>query len=85
MGNVTSHEIGHTHRQLPRRPVQRGAQPDGPGGGNFPLLYGVGRDGVGGTADDPDVDFEMDTYNPSEGFTGLEDTLNVSAWGLSDR
>ena len=52
-------------------------------GGNFPLLYGVGPDGVGGTADDPDVDFAEDIYNPNEGFTGLEDTLNNTAWGFS--
>ena len=44
-------------------------------GGNFPLLFGVGPDGVGGTADDPDVDFGEDVFNPSEGFTGIEDTL----------
>jgi hypothetical protein len=39
-------------------------------------MYGVGRDGVGGTADDPDVDFGEDTFNPLEGFTGVEDTLS---------
>jgi hypothetical protein len=31
--------------------------------------------GVGGTADDPDVDVAEDIDNPNEGFTGLEDTL----------
>jgi hypothetical protein len=52
-------------------------------GGNFPLLYGVGPDGVGGTADDPDVDFGNDTFNPFEGFTGTEETLIRTAFGLS--
>jgi len=52
-------------------------------GGNFPLLFGVGPDGIGGTADDVDVDFGEDTYNPNEGFTGTEDTLNNTAWALS--
>ncbi len=45
-------------------------------GGNFPLLFGVGADGVGSTADDPDVDFAEDEFNPNEGFTGTEDTLS---------
>ena len=52
-------------------------------GGNFPLLYGVGPDGVGGTADDPDVDFGEDIFNPNEGFTGIENTAARTLWGLS--
>ena len=84
VGNVTSHEIGHfigSFHVDQFNPVLNLMDQ----GGNFPLLYGVGRDGIGGTGDDPDVDFGVDTYNPNEMFTGLEDTLNVSAWGLSDR
>lgn len=82
---VVSHEIGHYigsfHvNQFNQRLnlLNQGGQ-----GGNFPLLNGVGPDGVGGTADDPDVDFGEDVYNPNEGFTGIEDTLNNSAWGLT--
>ena len=45
-------------------------------GGNFPVMFGVGPDDVGGTADDPDVDFGEDAFNPGEGFTGTEDTLS---------
>jgi hypothetical protein len=79
LGNVVSHEIGHyigsfhvdqfndVHNLMDA-------------GGNFPLLYGAGADRVGGTADDPDVDFGVDAYDPAEGFTGLENTLNASAW-----
>ena len=37
-------------------------------GGNFPLLFGVGADGIGGTADDPDVDFGKDRLRPGRGF-----------------
>jgi hypothetical protein len=40
-------------------------------------------DGIGGTADDVDYDFGDDTLFPNEGFTGIEDTLNTTAWGLS--
>ena len=46
-------------------------------GGNFPLLFGVGPDGIGGTADDTDVDFGEDVLNPNEGFAGPEDTLHA--------
>jgi hypothetical protein len=79
VGNVVSHEIGHFigsfHVDQFNEVLNLMDQ-----GGNFPLLYAVGEDGIGGTADDPDVDFGLDTYNPGEGFLGLEDTLNVSAW-----
>ena len=51
-------------------------------GGNFPLLYGVGPDGIGGTADDPDVDFGEDLLNPGEGFTGIENTAARTRWAL---
>jgi hypothetical protein len=73
VGNVTSHEAGHFfgnwHVDQFNDTLNLMDQ-----GGNFALLYGVGADGIGGTADDPDVDFGEDEFNPSEGFTGTEDT-----------
>lgn len=82
VGNVTSHEAGHFvgsyHVDQFNATYNLMDQ-----GGNFPLLYGVGADGLGGTADDVDVDFGEDVYNPGEGFTGIEDTLNNTAWALS--
>ena len=81
LGNVVSHEIGHYigsfHVDQFNDRLNLMDQ-----GGNFPLLYGVGADGIGGTADDPDVDFGRDVYNPGEGFTGIENTLNNSAWAF---
>jgi hypothetical protein len=82
VGNIVAHEIGHyignwhvdQFNDNPNLMDQ---------GGNFPVLYGVGPDGVGGTDDDIDVDFGEDTFNPGEGFTGIEDTLNRSAFGLT--
>lgn len=75
IGNITSHEAGHFfgnwHVDQFNDVLNLMDQ-----GGNFPLLYGVGPDGVGGTDDDPDVDFGEDTFNPNEGFTGTEDTLS---------
>jgi len=73
IGNVTSHEAGHFfgdwHVDQFNDTLNLMDQ-----GGNFPLLFGVGPDGIGGTADDPDVDFGEDVFNPNEGFTGIEDT-----------
>ena len=79
LGNIVSHEAGHysgswhvdQFNSVPSLMDQ---------GGNFPVLYGVGPDNVGGTADDVDVDFNEDVLNPAEGFTGIEDTLNRTAW-----
>jgi hypothetical protein len=53
------------------------------GGTGFPNLFGVGPDGVGGTADDPDVDFGEDQFIPAEGFTGIEDTLGRIDFGVT--
>lgn len=81
VGNVVSHEIGHFVGSW--HVDQFNDQPNlMDQGGNFPVLYGVGPDGVGGTADDDDVDFGEDRFNPAEGFTGLENTLNRSAWAF---
>jgi hypothetical protein len=82
VGNVVSHEAGHFfgnwHVDQFNDTLNLMDQ-----GGNFPLLYGVGPDGVGGTADDPDVDFGEDEFNPSEGFTGIEDTKSRIATVLT--
>ncbi|HET6295560.1 MAG TPA: PPC domain-containing protein [Kribbella sp.] len=82
VGNVVSHEVGH---MIGSYHVDQFNTIDNlmDQGGNPQLLFGVGPDNIGGTADDVDVDFGEDVYNPNEGFTGIEDTLNVSAWALS--
>jgi hypothetical protein len=77
VANVISHEIGnyHTDNSNGKHLLMDS------GGANFGTnLYGVGPDNIGGTADDEDIDFGTDSYAPEEGFTGLENTLNVSAW-----
>ncbi len=74
VGNVTSHEGGHFfgNWHVDQFNAEANLMDQG---GNFPLLYGVGPDNIGGSADDPDVDFGEDEFNPNEGFTGTEDTL----------
>jgi hypothetical protein len=81
VGNVVAHEVGHMigsfHTDsLNETPCLMDE------GGVFDTMFGVGPDGIGGTADDIDVDFVEDDYSVIEGFTGLEDTLNVSAWAF---
>lgn len=79
IGNVVAHEAGHMSgswhldqfNDVPSLMDQ---------GGNPKVMFAVGPDGVGGTADDIDLDFTEDVLNPSEGFTGVEDTLNRTAW-----
>ncbi|MDY6992917.1 MAG: hypothetical protein SVR94_09995 [Pseudomonadota bacterium] len=81
IGNLIAHEAGHLfgnwHTEqfltLPNLMDQ---------GGNMPGMIGVGDDFVFGTGDDVDVDFGEDLFNFYEGFTGIEDTLNVIAFGL---
>jgi hypothetical protein len=49
------------------------------------VLFGVGPDGIGGTADDiASPRLGPDAFDPSEAFTGsVEDTLNVVAFAIS--
>jgi hypothetical protein len=73
VGNVASHEAGHFFGDFHVDQFNEQANLMDQGG-NFPLMFAVGPDNVGGTADDPDVDFGEDDFNPNEGFTGIEDT-----------
>ncbi|MEV4756422.1 PPC domain-containing protein [Micromonospora sp. NPDC049559] len=82
VGNVTSHEAGHFFGDWHVDQFNDTANLMDQGG-NPALMFGVGPDGVGGTADDPDVDFGEDVFNPNEGFTGIEDTLSRPAFGLT--
>ena len=80
VGNVVSHEIGHLIGNYHTNNTNAVHGLMDAGGTGFANLFGVGPDNVGGTDDDEDVDFALDQYVPSEGFTGLENTLNVAAW-----
>lgn len=81
VGNITSHEAGHIsgswHTDLTNA-VPGIMDP----GGNPAAMFAVGPDGRGGTADDPDLDLVEEGISPSEGFTGIEDTLNRTAWAF---
>jgi hypothetical protein len=82
IGNVTAHEAGHFFGNW--HVDQFNAHPDlMDQGGNFPAMFGVGPDEIGGTADDTDVDFGHDEFNPNEGFTGVENTLGRVVFGVT--
>lgn len=79
VGNILSHEAGH---YLGNFHTEQFVTPAGimDQGGNLPGIVGVGPDGIFGTADDEDVDFITDVYVPGEGFVGIEDTLDTTAF-----
>ncbi|MGL5826620.1 MAG: hypothetical protein ACRCYU_17690 [Nocardioides sp.] len=85
LGNITSHEVGHMIGNWHTDNANNTANMMDAGGFNNAQFYGVGRDGVGGTADDRDVDFVQDTYDPFEAFAGREDNRARSTWGMSAR
>jgi hypothetical protein len=82
VGNVVAHEAGHffANWHTDQFDAQANIQDQG---GNFAGTFGLGPDGVFGSGDDVDVDFGPDSYVPNEGFTGIEDTLESIAFGLS--
>lgn len=83
LGNVVAHESGHFFGNFHTDNLDERANIMDAGGAGFDTLFGVGPDGVGGTADDPDVDFGEDAFLPAEGFTGTEDTLGRIAFGVT--
>ncbi|GIM93104.1 PPC domain-containing protein [Paractinoplanes toevensis] len=83
LSNVISHEAGHFFGDY--HTDNQDALPNlmDAGGTGFATLFGVGPDGIGGTADDPDVDFGDSRFIPSEGFIGTEDTLGRIVFGVT--
>jgi len=84
IGNITAHEAGHLFGDWHVDPDNARANLMD-SGGNAPVLFGVGPDGVGGTADDRDVDYGPDRFDPFEPFTGTQDTAARLAHVLSSR
>ena len=82
LGNILAHEAGHyvgnfhTEQFDPLANLMDR-------GGNLPNTLGLGPDEVFGSADDVDVDFGDNLFEPAERFAGIEDTLAVVACGCS--
>jgi hypothetical protein len=84
IGNVVAHEVGHYVGSWHTDNTNATTNLMDAGGGPFvPNFFGVGPDGVGGSADDTDTDLAVDVFRPLEEFTGIEDTVNRTAFGLS--
>jgi hypothetical protein len=83
VANVTSHEAGHYFGNFHTDNASENVNLMDQGGANFQNLFGVGPDGIGGTADDADVDFGDDVFAASEGFVGVEDTLGRIVFGIT--
>jgi Bacterial pre-peptidase C-terminal domain len=83
LANVIAHEAGHFFGDF--HTDNQDALPNlmDAGGTGFGTLFGVGPDGIGGTADDIDVDFGDSTFLPAEGFVGTEDTLGRIVFGVT--
>nr|WSY57001.1 PPC domain-containing protein [Streptomyces sp. NBC_00886] len=82
LGNILTHEVGHYSGNWHTDQFNDTANLMDQGG-NIAQMLGVGADGIGGTADDVDVDFTTDSYTPQEPFTGFENTLDTTAWAYS--
>ena len=82
IGNIASHEAGHLFATWHTwNGNHRNVLMDT--GGDYAAGYGLGPDGVFGTADDIDVDFGYDVFSPSEPYQGMQDSLVGLAYGLS--
>jgi hypothetical protein len=82
VGNITAHEAGHFLSSFHTDQFNPSANLMDQGG-NAAGTFGLGPDLIFGSADDEDVDFGVDVYVGNEGFFGVEDTLNVTAFGLA--
>ncbi|KJK44277.1 hypothetical protein UK23_30060 [Lentzea aerocolonigenes] len=84
LGNVAAHELGHLSGSWHQHQFNaHDTLMDQ--GGNPRAMFSVGADGIGGTADDTDIDFGEDELVPNEGFTGVEDAASRTRWGYSRR
>ena len=83
LSNIISHEAGHYLGNWHTDGLSniQGIMDEGPGG--LFNLIGVGPSGVFGDADGIDVAFVEESYSNRELFTGTENTVSNTAFGLS--
>jgi hypothetical protein len=83
LGQLAAHEAGHLYGSFHTDATNTVASLMDGGGGSVADAYGLGPDNIGGTADDVSQRFARDMYRPGEAYTGIEDTVNVTAFGLA--
>ncbi len=81
VGNIVAHEAGHFFGNF-HTDQFNDSENIMSQGGNLAGTFGLGSDNTFGTDVDVDVDVGLDDYVPNEGLVGVEDTLNVIAFGL---
>lgn len=81
VGIIVAHEAGHLFANWHTSRTSGAANIMDEGGDLDNTIGLVGP--VWGDGDEIDVDFGPDDFSPREGFTGVEDTLNAIAFGLS--
>lgn len=82
LGNIAAHEAGHYLGSF-HTEQSNSAATLMDRGGNLANTIGLGPDGIFGNADDVDVDFGPDIFEPSERFAGTQDTLTVVSCGCT--
>ncbi len=85
VGTVAAHEAGHFFGAFHQDNTNGVISIMDAGGGPFEnrQIAGVGLDGIFGTADDENITFGVDAYDPTEPFTGFQDTAAAVAIALS--
>lgn len=83
MSFVAAHELGHSFGAWHVEGSNANLSVMNNGGPVDTHILGVGPDGIYGTADDIDIDFNTDAYAIAEGNIGFSDTAAVMAFGLS--
>jgi len=81
VGEIVAHEAGHYLGSWHTDQFNAVANIMDQGGNIEFSILGLGPDGIFGSADDTNVEFERDEFNPNEGFTGIEDTTSATAYG----
>lgn len=80
VGNIASHEAGHFLGSWHTDP--NSGRHDLMAPGDLIGAFGLGPSGVAATPDATQSKFGQDTFDPSEGFTGTEDTRTRTQVGL---
>jgi hypothetical protein len=85
VANIAAHEVAHNLGNFHTDNREIDQLMDSAGRTGFAEIYGVGPDGVGGTADDVNLSLGTDRFAQTEGFTGIEDTRNNTRWAFPRR